>query len=156
MAGASPVQTQEDLVPPAPAAIGYRLAGVVLAPAVAVVVHLVLAGPVGLDLQVPETPGSSTLTELSLLTTFGVALVLALAGWALVRALEAFLGGPRGRRLWTTIAVGVAVLSLIPVALLDIDAGAKLGLVGLHLAVALVLIPSLANGTPAEPLHRDT
>lgn len=154
MAGASPVQTQEDLIPPAPAAIGYRLAGVFLAPAVAVAAHLVLVGPIGLELHVPESPASDQLQELDLLTTFLFTLGIALAGLVTVILLQRFLGQVGGRRLWIVLALGVLVLSLIPIALLDIPTGVQWGLVALHALVALVLIPTLSSARPAEPLHR--
>lgn len=151
MAGAVPVQTQEDLIPPAPIALGYRWAGVLLAPAVAVVMHVILIGPFGLDLQIPAGPGSSDLQPLGILTTTVVTLILGALGWLLVMGLESIAGGPRGRRIWTVVGVGVFVVSLVPVALLDVDLGAKWGLFALHLAVALVLLPTLANGTESRP-----
>jgi MFS family permease len=154
MAGASPVQTQEDIVPPAPAAIGYRLAGVLLAPPVALAMHLVLVGPFALTLQVPAGPGSSGTQELSLLTTALFTLGIAVAGWISVMALTAFLGDERGRKIWTTVAFAVFVVSIIPIAVIDNSLGAKWGLFALHLAVAVVLIPTLSSGTRAEPLDR--
>lgn len=153
MAGASPVQTQEDLVPPKPAAIGYRWAGVLLAPPVAVAVLLVLTGPAGLDLQTPESPGSSVLEPLTAMKTFVVTAVVAVLGWLSAYLLERFMGA-RGRRIWLIAAVLVTVLSLLTILPLDISAGAKWGLVILHLIVAAVLIPTLASDTPAEPLRR--
>lgn len=154
MAGASPVQTQEDLVPPAPAASGYRLAGVLLAPAVAVVVHLVLVGPFGLAVRIPASPGSTQLQDLSLLTTVLFTLGIGLAGWAAMAVLTRTLGPPTGRRLWIVLAVAVWLVSLLPILALDISTGAKWGLVALHTAVALVLIPSLASTRRAQPLDR--
>ncbi|MEE8603250.1 DUF6069 family protein [Euzebya tangerina] len=156
MAGASPVQTQEDLVPPPPAAIGYRLAGVLLAPAVAATLHVILVGPFGIDVQVPESPGSTTLVSLPLLQTTVVTLVVALAGWLSVMALERFLGPEQGRRIWTFAAFAVFVLSLAPILPLDVPVEGKWALFVLHLGVAVVLIPTLFNGQAAEPLHRDT
>lgn len=153
MAGASPVQTQEDLVPPKPAAIGYRWAGVLLAPAVAVAVLLVLTGPAGLDVQTPESPGSSTLEPLTARKVVVVAAAVAVLGWLSAYLLERFMGA-RGRRIWLVAAVVVTILSLGAVLPLDISAGARWGLVILHLIVAAVLIPTLASDTPAEPLRR--
>ena len=155
MAGAIPVQTQEDLVPPAPAALGYRWAGVVLAPSVAVTLHLVLAGPLGLELPVPEAFGSSTLAPLPILSTALFSLVMGLLGWATVAGLEKGLGGPRGRQVWVLVAIGVTLASLGTFAGLDIPLADKWGLSVLHLAVGAVLIPCMANGTAAEPLHRE-
>lgn len=149
MAGAVPVQTQEDLVPPPPIAVGYRLVGVLLAPAVAVAVHVALIGPFGLDLQVPEQPGSSSLGSLDLLATALVALGVGLVGWLTVALLERSLGGPRGRRIWMILAFAFFVLSLVPVIVLDVPMGAKWGLFALHVVVATVLIPTLSNGRTA-------
>lgn len=149
MAGASPVQTQEDLVPPAPSAIGYRLTGVLLAAPVAVATQVLLAGPFGIDLQVPEGPGSSALRDLDLLSTTVVALVLSLVGLLVVKLLERGLGGERGRRIWVTLAFVVFVVSLAPVAVLDVPISVKWGLFVLHAVVALVLIPTLSNGRAA-------
>jgi peptidoglycan/LPS O-acetylase OafA/YrhL len=110
----------------------------------------VLVGPVGLDLQTPESPGSDTLADLSLLTTTLVTLLVGLVGWLTVTLLERGLGGERGRRIWVLLAVGVFLVSLLPIAALDVGTGAQWGLAVLHLLVAAVLIPTLANGTPAE------
>ncbi len=156
MAGASPVQTQEDLVPPAPAAIGYRLAGVLLAPAVAVAMHVIMAGPVGLTLEVPAGPGSSELQSLNLLTTALFTLGISLAGWFSVMALTKGLGDLRGRRIWTMVAFAVYAISILPLFALDTSLGAKWGLFALHTVVAVVLIPTLSSGSVAEPLHRDS
>ncbi|HUG87115.1 MAG TPA: DUF6069 family protein [Euzebya sp.] len=150
MAGAVPVQTQEDLVPPPPIAVGYRLSGVLLAPAVAVAVHVVLIGPVGLDLQVTQGPGSSSLVPLSLLATVLVALVVGLLGWLAVALLERGLGGPRGRRIWTILALVVFMVSLVPVIVLDVPQSARWGLFTLHATVALVLLPTLSSGRTAH------
>lgn len=150
MAGASPVQTQEDLVPPAPAAIGYRWAGVLLAAPVAVAVQVILSGPFGIDLQVPESPGSSALRDLDLLTTTLFSLGIGLVGWLAVALLEKGLGGERGRRLWILLAFGVFVVSIIAIAPLDVPISAKWGLFVLHAVVAVVLIPTLVNGKAAE------
>ncbi|CAN5294720.1 hypothetical protein BH23ACT9_BH23ACT9_03650 [soil metagenome] len=153
MAGASPVQTQEDLVPPAPAAIGYRLSGVLLAPAVAAAVHVAIIGPFGVDLQVPEIPGG-TLTTLPILTTTLITLGVALVGWLAVVLLERGLGGPRGRRIWTLLAFALFTVSLVPIIAIDAPISAKWGLFALHVVVALLLIPSLANGQQGPPLTR--
>jgi uncharacterized membrane protein YhaH (DUF805 family) len=153
MAGASPVQTQEDLVPPSPAALGYRWAGVLLAPAVAVAVHLVLVGPFGIEPVTPSGLGGSDLEPLDVLTVLLFALGTALVGWLAVALLERSLGA-RGRRIWVALALGVLVVSLIPVALLDVSSSQRWALVALHLVVAVVLIPTMASSTPAAPLRR--
>lgn len=142
-------------MPPAPAAIGYRLAGVLLAAPVAVATHVVLSGPFGIELQVPEGPASSALRDLDLLTTTLFALGVSLVGLLVVKLLEMGLGGERGRRIWVTLAFAVFVVSLAPVAVLAVPISAKWGLFVLHVAVALVLIPTLSNGQASDPLHRD-
>lgn len=146
MAGAaSPPQTQEDIVPPEPVAVGYRLAGALLAPAVAVVMHVILIGPFGLDLRTPETLGSAELETLDLLTTALVTLGVALAGWLAIALLERGLGPERGRSIWLWVAFGAYLASLAAIAPLDISQGAAWGLVALHSAVALVIIPTVGS-----------
>ena len=132
MAGAIPVQTQEDIVPPTPKPIGYRLAGVLLAPGVAATMHLVLTGPFGLSMS----PG--------LMTTTLAALAIGLVGWIAVMLLEQGLGKDKGRKIWMAVAFGAlaaGILSIIPT---DGTTGAKWGLVALYSAVAIVLIPTMA------------
>lgn len=146
MAGAAaPPQTQEDIIPPQPVAVGYRLGGVLLAPAVAIAIHVLLIGPFGLDLRVPESPGSSTLVELGLLTTTLATLGIGLAGWLAITLLERGLGSERGRAIWMWVAFGVLALAIAAIAPLDIEPGAAWGLVVLHSFVALVLIPTLGS-----------
>ena len=146
MAGAAaPPQTQEDIIPPAPVAVGYRLAGVLLAPAVAVAIHVVLVGPFGLDLMIPDGPGSSTLQDLNLLTTVLFTLGVSLAAWLTITLLERGLGTDRGRGIWLWVAFAAYVVSLAPIGTLDVEPAAAWGLVVLHSFVALVLIPSIGS-----------
>lgn len=148
MAGAIPKQTQEDIVPPPPIALGYRLGGVLLAAPVAATLQVVLEGPVGLDLVVPDL-GSSTLEPLPLLLTVAFTLGMSLLAWITVAVAERALGAERGRTAWAWAAFAVFVLSLIPVYTMGATAGQTWGLVALHAVVALLLIPSMtAKGTP--------
>ena len=143
MAGAIPVQTQEDIVPPAALPIGYRLAGVLLAPAVAATMHTILTGPFGLELATPSGLGSAELEPLGILTTTLVTLVLSLLAWISVTLLERGLGKEKGRSIWMKVGIGVFVVSLFPILPLDLTVGAKWGMAALHAAVAVVLVPTM-------------
>jgi hypothetical protein len=153
MAGASPVQTQEDLVPPPPAAIGHRLGAVLLAPAAAVALHVVLAEPAGIDLQV-RMGGTGPAQPLALRETLVVALGVALAAWLVVAVLQRLMGAERGRRTWLLVSLGALVASLLPVLAMDVPASSRWGLVALHGIVGLVVIPAMASSRPAVPLRR--
>jgi hypothetical protein len=153
MAGASPVQTQEDLVPPPPITLGYRWAGMLLAAPVAVAVHIVLVGPFGIDLLVPDGPGSDAMVPLPVLTTLVVTLLFSAVAWIGVAVLERVLGGERGRTIWTVLAFAAFVVSLLPAIVLDIPLDAAWGLFAIHVAAALVLIPTMwTNRSPHAPL----
>lgn len=66
----------------------------------------------------------------------------ALAGWALLAALEQFTAV--ARRVWTALATVALVLSLgAPLSGHGITAGNRLTLVAMHLAVGAVVIPML-------------
>lgn len=151
MAGAIPKQTQEDIVPPAPIAVGYRLAGVLLAAPVAVATQLAIEAPFGVDLRIPDAPGSAQLQDLSLLQTALFVLALSLVSWLAVVLLERGLGRERGRRIFMAVAFAVLAVSILPIAAIDVPLGAQWGLVALHSVVALVLIPTMAaRGTPGH------
>ncbi|WP_341253188.1 DUF6069 family protein [Euzebya pacifica] len=134
MAGAIPVQTQEDIVPPTPKPIGYRLAGVLLAPGVAATMHLVLTGPLGLSLE----------DGFGLMTVTLAPLVVGMVAWIAVMLLEQGLGKEKSRRIWMAVAFGALAASILAIVPADVTTGAKWGLVALFSAVAVVLIPTMA------------
>lgn len=151
MAGAIPVQTQEDIVPPPPKPVGFRLSGILLAPAVAATIVLIMRGPFGVNLEIPAGGGSSALTSLDLLTTTIVTLLISLVAYVSILLLQRGLGAERGRSIWMTVAFAVLAVSILPIAFLDISRAAKWGLVVLHSAVAVVLIPTMAARGDADP-----
>lgn len=103
----------------------------------------------GINLRVPEGPGSSETSELTLLTVIIFVAVLSLVGWGLLAVLERFTG--RARTVWTAIASAVVVLSLsAPLFAEGLTAGNRIVLVCLHLAVGAVLIPAYRKGARRE------
>ena len=134
MAGAIPVQTQEDIVPPTPKPIGYRLAGVLLAPGGAATMHLVLTGPLGLSLE----------DGFGLMTVTLATLVVGMVAWIAVMLLEQGLGKEKSRRIWMAVAFGALAASILAIVPADVTTGAKWGLVALFSAVAVVLVPTMA------------
>jgi hypothetical protein len=70
-----------------------------------------------------------------------------LVGWALLAILERFVD--RARTVWTWVAIAGLVLSLAsPLFAQDATGGTKLALVLTHIAVAAVVIPTLARTSP--------
>jgi hypothetical protein len=102
-----------------------------------------LARAAGADLVVDLGNGQPPMT-------IGLAIVLAFAGqaailgWFALALLERFT--TRARAIWTGLAVGVLLISFIPLAAAEADAWTKLGLSLMHLAVAAVLVPLLPRG----------
>ena len=147
--GTAPAQTQEDIVPPAPTAAGFGWSGVLLAVSSALIVHLILTGPFGVTLRIPELPGSSTLVNLSVLDTTLVTFAFGLLGWLALALLQRW--RPDSAVItWTMLALAVWLLSLAAVATLDTTPGGRWGLVAVHTAVAAVLIPSFRAGTARQ------
>ncbi|WP_182607050.1 DUF6069 family protein, partial [Streptomyces alkaliphilus] len=107
----------------------------------------VIAGSVfGVDIRVPDGPGSTTTSELPLLNVVISVAVLSLAGWGLLALLER-LAPARARVLWIGIASAVVLVSLLgPLFGEGLSAGNRLTLICLHLAVGAVLIPGYTRG----------
>lgn len=115
------------------------MAGAVLA---AVAVWTVADPVLGIELLVemdaePQPVGVQAVVASSL--------VADLAGWGLVALLERVT--TRARRVWTVTALAVLMLSLLgpPAA---VTTAATVALAAMHLAVAVVLIPTLTRATP--------
>jgi hypothetical protein len=110
-------------------------AGALLALVVNIVVYAV--GNMGAALRV-NGGDSGTGDELQI-----GAVIFATVIWVVIGAL-ALWGLQRvradGFRIWAVAAVGVALLSLIPVAGLDVDTGSKVALAVLHLAVGVFAV----------------
>jgi len=119
-----------------------RLSGRFAVTATAVVVaaagYALLTGPAGIDLA--ARTGSST-QHVTLAAAMVAAAVSALAGWGLLALLERVTA--RSRTVWTAVAVGFLLLSLLLGPTAGVAGAAKLGLAALHLAVAAVVIPGL-------------
>jgi len=97
-----------------------------------------LVGPIGgTDIAV-QSGGSVRHIGATAVAVTGI--LAGLAGWGLLAAFERTMKRPR--RTWTVIAAVVFVLSLAG-PLGATSAGAKAGLMSMHLIVAAVLIPSL-------------
>jgi Family of unknown function (DUF6069) len=75
-------------------------------------------------------------------------IVAGLAGWVLLAALERFT--PRARGLWTVAATVGPVVSLAGPLGSGVTTGAKLSLMGMHLAAAAILIPLLARSSARQ------
>ncbi|MFE6645754.1 DUF6069 family protein [Nocardioides sp. NPDC057772] len=116
-----------------------RIAGTAAAAAVtATVVWLLWTAVGGVDLEVKS--GGAGAQQIGIGSVVISSLLIALAGGALLRWWQG--RSERGTRRWTILAVGIAVLSLItPTSALTVAAG--LGLVSLHVVVAVVVIAGL-------------
>lgn len=91
----------------------------------------------GVDLEVRSGAGTQ---QIGLGSVIVSSMVIAMVGGALLRWWQG--RSERGTRRWTMLAVGIAVLSLItPTSALTVGAG--LGLVSLHVVVAVVVIVGL-------------
>jgi hypothetical protein len=93
----------------------------------------------GADLRV-AFPGQAAMT-VSLPSVVVAASVAALTGWAALALLRRVT--PRGRTVWTALAVVALVASFAPVATTGASGGTRLVLALMHVAVAAVLIPGL-------------
>ncbi|MEU9609509.1 DUF6069 family protein [Streptomyces sp. NPDC048057] len=118
----------------------------VLAP---LLVWLVADPMLGRRLEIAN--GDETL-EIGAVAVALVALLVALAGWGLLAALERF-GVRRARAVWTGVAVAVLALSFLPLTG-DMAGGTRAALTLIHLAVAAVLIPGLRGALPPSPSPR--
>jgi hypothetical protein len=94
---------------------------------------------VGIDMVVPEGDGTETI---ALWHVVRAVLPVSLIGWVVLAALERWVPR-RARVIWTSGAIAVTLLSLVPVLSLDADADVRAVLTALHLTVAVVLVPLL-------------
>lgn len=90
----------------------------------------------GVDYVISDSMGTAMI---GLPVAVIAAAVFALLGWGVLALLERFTR--RGMAIWTVLAAGVAMLSVVPVFLEDATAGTHTALTVLHLAVAAVLVP---------------
>lgn len=109
----------------------------VAAAAAATAVWLLWTQVGGVDLEVKSGAGTQQIGIGSVIVS---GMVIALVGGTLLRWWQG--RSDRGTRRWTMLAVGIAVISLItPTSALTVAAG--LGLVSLHVVVAVVVIVGL-------------
>jgi hypothetical protein len=113
-----------------------------------VVVWALLQPVLDVGLQIPVSPGSSQLEELTvapviMMTVFG-GLLGAVALWLLTRR------GPSGVRLWSVLAVAFGVLSGLGAFALDVSVGRRLGLFLFHLVATAVVIAVVRRQLPAR------
>jgi hypothetical protein len=118
-----------------------------VAAAVAVTTALwVFAEPVlGYDLRGPAQGGRGATHDVNAVVVVVASLAASLAGWALLAVVERFI--PRhARRIWTTVAVLVLVLSLGgPSSGAGISAANMVWLAAMHLTVGATLIPLMSR-----------
>ncbi|MFI1831386.1 DUF6069 family protein [Streptomyces sp. NPDC020412] len=120
-----------------------RLAVTGLAVLAPLLVWLVADPILGRQLEIAN--GDETL-EIGAVVVALVALLVALAGWGLLAALERF-GVRRARAVWTGAALAVLALSVLPLTG-DMTGGTRAALGLIHLAVAAVLVPGLRRVSP--------
>ncbi|MCG5213420.1 DUF6069 family protein [Streptosporangium soli] len=141
--GTTPTRAVSGRVRPAVTRRALAVAGA----AAAALALWALAGPVaGIDLTV-RTGGAVQVVGPGAVAA--ASLVAGLAGWALLAVLERFLKRPG--RTWTIIAVIVAALSVLGPLGGAVGTPGMMTLAGLHLIVAVVLIPGLGRSTRMPP-----
>ena len=74
----------------------------------------------------------------------GAVIFVSLAGWGLLAMLERRTN--RARRIWTTIALAVLLISLVPLPTVEATTATRVYLALMHIAVGVVLIPGLRAG----------
>ncbi|MEO3922341.1 DUF6069 family protein [Micromonosporaceae bacterium B7E4] len=114
-----------------------RLGVLGMAAVAAEAAFFVLRDAAGIELAARS---GSSVTEVGPVAVAATAILAALAGWGLLALLERFT--TRARLIWTLVAVGFFVVSLLGPAG-GVDPGARLGLAVLHLVPAVVLIVGL-------------
>ncbi|MEV7787795.1 DUF6069 family protein [Streptomyces sp. NPDC088106] len=116
-----------------------RSVATVLAVLAPVLVWLVTDPLLGHRLRIVD--GEQTL-DIGVVPVAVVALLTSLSGWGLLAALERS-GAPGARAIWTAVAGAVLAVSFLPFIGDGMDAGTRLSLALMHVAVAAVLIPGL-------------
>ena len=134
-----------------------RRALAVLGAAAATLTVWAVAGPLaGVDLRVHVGSGTQ---HVGPATVVAVSVLVGLAAWALLAALEHF--SPRAPTIWTAIALAALALSLAGPLTSGATTAAKMALTGMHLAAAAVLVPALTGSrvrarTTSPPALRNT
>lgn len=121
-----------------PGGVWAQFGAVAVTAAVAATVVWLLWTQVG-DVELEVKSGAGT-QQVGLVSVIVSSMVVTLVGGVLLRWWER--RSEQGRRRWTILAVGVAVISMItPTSALTLAAG--LGLASLHVVVAVVVIAGL-------------
>lgn len=129
----------------------HRRGAVVTTAVLAALAMWAVAVPLlGLEVQVPESPGSTSTEPLGAAPVIGAATIASLLGWATLSVLERITH--RARSIWTVAALIVLVVSMPWSA--GFTGTERAVLVLLHLAVAAVLVPGLRRTT--EPVTDTT
>lgn len=127
-----------------PAVKRRRRLFVVLAATLAAALVWVIAVPLlGIDVRVPDSPGSETRVDLELPLVVLTAAIASLAGWGLLALLERFT--PRAFVIWAVVAVLVLLLTL-PYAS-GFTGQERAVLTIMHVVVAAVLTPGMRTTT---------
>lgn len=124
-----------------------RALAVLAAVAAAVALWTIARFALGVDVREPRWSGPPV--ELEAVNVALASVVAALAGWALLAALERFTA--RAARWWAMIAAVIAVASSLgPLTTPGLAWSSRLVLVLLHLVVGAVLIPLLYRSSPSR------
>ncbi len=103
----------------------------------------VLAVPV-LGLHLIIRFGNGSAQNIAIGYVLGATLIASLAGWGLLVVLERRI--PRGRTIWTFVAVAVLLVSLSLPFIAGTSASSKAILAAMHIVVAAILIVGLRGG----------
>lgn len=131
----------------APSTRRRRRAAVVLGAVAAPALVWLAADPLlGQRLRITEEGGGDDprTMEIGAFPVVALALVVALAAWALLATLERF-AVRRARTVWLAVAIAVLALSALPLTGTGMTYGTRVPLALMHLAVAAVLLPGLAG-----------
>jgi hypothetical protein len=131
--------------------LATRALVVVAAVVTAALAWVVIVPLLGNDITVPKSPSSSERIDLAIGPVIVMSALASLAGWALLTILERFTA--KARIIWTAVALVVLVATMPWDA--DFTSGERLGLVILHLAVAIPLILGFWRTAP-EPTGTDS
>ena len=106
----------------------------------ALVVWAVAEWLVGLDLRTPAFSSEQQSQELTAALVAVASAVGGLAGWGVLAVLERSTANPR--RAWVAVALIALLASLsAPLSGTGVNVGDRIAMIGMHLAVAAVVIP---------------
>ena len=104
---------------------------------------------VGLDLRTPASSSGQQPQELNAAVVAAASAVGGLAGWGVLAALERF--SLNAGRVWVAVALIALLASMgTPLSGHGVSAGDRMALIGMHLAVAAVVIPFLYRSSSSR------